>query len=469
MSSLAQPRGLNINLQRGASRRKGLPARSAARLAAAARQRTRNALVRLGLLVAVVMVIAALQSGCASPGSVAEYNYESPAAKNIGTPGKSKNERPAGTAASRDGAASKVAFDAPDNVTPETRRLAQQSERDVDLLLKAQQERAAGNAGAGGGGVTNGGSNTAAAINNSPASSAAPAQRAVVWNDAPRPKPAAAANAGPAASAQPTALTAAASPPSSQPAATQPDPATLRPDRIKQLTVDLARELYAAGAYSDHPLRELTAIAAMSMVQPERRIDPIAIPDLTDEERQVLASLQTFFGDIGKCMEQGGSGQVGDGVAHAAATLRQSLVHEPHLKLPRIALCTRVGGFGDYAPFAHYSFLAGTEQKAIVYLEIADFVSEINQNNEYVTELSQQLTMYSDRDGIPVWKEDWQAATDVTRNKRQDFFTVQVITLPKPLSVGKYTLKVRVRDEKSKAEAETSIPFELVADAKMIK
>jgi hypothetical protein len=33
--------------------------------------------------------------------------------------------------------------------------------------------------------------------------------------------------------------------------------------------------------------------------------------------------------------------------------------------------------------------------------------------------------------------------------------------------VGRYQLKVRVRDEKSAAEAETSIPFEMVADPKM--
>jgi hypothetical protein len=42
-----------------------------------------------------------------------------------------------------------------------------------------------------------------------------------------------------------------------------------------------------------------------------------------------------------------------------------------------------------------------------------------------------------------------------------------VITLPKALSVGKYTLKVRLRDEKSGAETEGSLPFEMVADPKL--
>jgi hypothetical protein len=33
--------------------------------------------------------------------------------------------------------------------------------------------------------------------------------------------------------------------------------------------------------------------------------------------------------------------------------------------------------------------------------------------------------------------------------------------------VGRYHLKVRIRDEKSGAEAEGSIPFEMVADPRM--
>jgi hypothetical protein len=230
---------------------------------------------------------------------------------------------------------------------------------------------------------------------------------------------------------------------------------------MKQLAVELARELYASGAYSDQPLRELVVIAAMNMVDAERKLDPAAIPDLTEAERTVLVTLQTFFSDLNSSLETSAPDQVQQRVAEAAAKLRQSLVHEPQLKLPTMTLCTRVNGFGDYAAFDSNTFVAGAEQKAIVYLEIADFVSEINEKNEYVTELSQQLTIYSDRDGIPVWTGEWQAAVDVTRNQRRDFFTVQVVTLPRNLSVGKYTLKARVRDDKSKAEAETSVGFEI--------
>jgi hypothetical protein len=262
---------------------------------------------------------------------------------------------------------------------------------------------------------------------------------------------------------QPPAALTAASPTSAEPAS--PAQPALAPDRLRTLMVDLSRELYATGAYSDSPLRELMMIAAMSMVDPQRQLDPNAIPDLTAKERELLGNLQTFFAQLGGALD--GRSDTEQAIVDAVASLRQTLVKTPVLGLPTAALCTRVGGFGDYTPFQKYSFLAQSQQKVIVYLEIDQFESELNQKNEHVTRIAQQLIIYSDRDGIPVWKEDWQTAVDVTRNRRQDFFTVQVITLPRALSVGKYQLKVRVRDEKSGAEAETTIPFELVADPRL--
>ncbi len=103
-----------------------------------------------------------------------------------------------------------------------------------------------------------------------------------------------------------------------------------------------------------------------------------------------------------------------------------------------------------------------------MYVEIDDFTSEPNEKGEWVTELSQQITIYADRDGIPVWRSgDMQTAVDRSQKKRNDFFLLQIITLPKALSVGKYHMKVQVRDEKSGAEAEDAIEFEMVADPKL--
>jgi hypothetical protein len=293
-----------------------------------------------------------------------------------------------------------------------------------------------------------------------------------VWID---PRKPAAANSAPQAAAPAVGRVDTVTPPPAPAAESGPGPEedaygggenrSLNPDRLNQLMVDLGRELYASGAYSDTPLRQLLVIAAMSMIDPQRTLDPQAVPDLSEKERELLAKLQAFFAELGRSLE--GTNDVEHTIVDAVARLRESIVRPPQLQLPTATLCTRVGGFGDYSAFGRNTFLAHSEQKVIVYLEVNEFTSALNDKGEYVTELSQQLTIYADRDGIPVWKEDWQAAVDVTKNKRRDFFTVQVITLPRALSVGKYHLKVRMRDEKSGAEAETAITFEMVADPKM--
>jgi hypothetical protein len=334
--------------------------------------------------------------------------------------------------------------------------LATQSQRDVDLIL---QRRDAANQ-----------SQTAAPI--APVIDSA-VHREIIWNET-KTQPAAktAANAAAAAGGQQALLRA----PTEIPARSieeLPGGATdavahpsLNPDRLTQLMVDLGRELYANGAYSDAPMRQLLMIAAMSMVDPDRTIDAQAVPDLSEKERELLAKLQAFFAELGRSLD--GSHDVERTIIESVAKLRESIIRPPQLKLTTAALCTRVGGFGDYSQFNRHAFLAHSEQKVIVYLEIDEFTSELNDKGEYVTELAQQLTIYADRDGIPVWGGgDWQTAVDVTKNQRKDFFTVQVVTLPKALSVGKYQLKVRVRDEKSGAEAETAIAFEMVADPKM--
>lgn len=99
----------------------------------------------------------------------------------------------------------------------------------------------------------------------------------------------------------------------------------------------------------------------------------------------------------------------------------------------------------------------------IIYAEMEGFQSKLNDRDLWETITSQHLTIYSDRDGIPVWNEDWQTAADRSQNQRRDYFTVQKLTLPSGLSVGKYRLKLRVRDEKSGAEVERSIPFTMTA------
>ena len=236
-------------------------------------------------------------------------------------------------------------------------------------------------------------------------------------------------------------------------------------DPLDLLLVKVRQHLNNQAAYSDQPLRELLGIAAMVLVDPELRLNPQAFPDLSEQERRLLEKLQDFFAELGEKLD--GSAEAEEVIVNAVLALQKELVQEPELELPAAAMCWRVGGFGDYQAFDRDVFLAHSEQQIILYLEIDGFTSELNKMNQWLTEISQQLEIISNSDGIPVWSEPWQKAVDVTSHRRHDFFTTQIITLPKALSVGRYHLKIRVRDEKSGAETEESITFEMVADPKL--
>jgi len=240
---------------------------------------------------------------------------------------------------------------------------------------------------------------------------------------------------------------------------------------LGRLIVELSAELYRRGAYSDMPLRELLLIAATTIVTPDRALVPEALPGLTPREREIVGLMQDFFRRLGEDLADTGNPEV---LVGAIDELSKALHKQPLLVLPQAALCSRVGGFGDYDEFpvnddGRYRFLAQDGQQAVVYVEVEDFSSERNKKGEWVTELSQQLVIFSDRDGIPVWREDWQLGTDTSKNRRADFFIVQVITLPSRLSVGLYQFKIHVRDKQSGAEAEVTVEFEMVADSRMTK
>lgn len=231
--------------------------------------------------------------------------------------------------------------------------------------------------------------------------------------------------------------------------------------RLGEAMVELRRVLYQNASYADSPLREYLAIAALAMVDPDRALDPDVLYDLSESERELLRAYQNHFLHIGEeLMAQSDEATL----IALIDELRRDVTNQGPLKIARAELCTRVDGFGRIAAFDKNAFLAGSGQDAVVYAEIDGFTSEQNEQGLWVTDLWQELVIYSAHDGVPVWHQDWRAAPDVASRRRTDFFISYIITIPDRLTVGQYTLKIRVRDEKTHAIAETGIEFRIVAD-----
>jgi|GEM_PF-2795082 len=152
------------------------------------------------------------------------------------------------------------------------------------------------------------------------------------------------------------------------------------------------------------------------------------------------------------------------------------------ISLGTMALCSRVESFGRYTPLASSRMVAGRTNSAIMYVEVSNFVQRpsyearlggvlvgASDADSVVVQLSQEIELWHD-DGSRQLRLPTATITDVSRTARHDFFLVQRVDLPPNLSVGKYNLKVTVRDTGAEGSprAEAMIPIEIVADPTLL-
>lgn len=164
------------------------------------------------------------------------------------------------------------------------------------------------------------------------------------------------------------------------------------------------------------------------------------------------------------------------------------------IRITSAALCTSVHSYGSYMKFPDYTFLQGRAQPVIVYVALENFTqkrigsssavesavrtllgapvnswergraAEESSAGDVVVELTETIAIHTDADDLVVWKSPEASVRDVSRDKRKDYYLVQRIVLPPRLTLGKYNVKVTVRDVATGATDEAIIPIEIVAD-----
>ena len=245
------------------------------------------------------------------------------------------------------------------------------------------------------------------------------------------------------------------------PAATAASTTLRGTNELGIVLVDLQRELLRSSAFSEQPMREILAMALLAVIDPEIELTSDHLRDLTAEEQEKVLVFNRLFSGLGEKLDANTNSI--DALLETIETLRTELVDLPELRIPDAALCWRVERFGTYDRFEPYRFLANEGQEVILYLELLGFTSVLGGEGRWVTELSQQIRIYDDRSGVLVWEDPWRSVTDTSTRERTDFFTTQQIFLPRRLSIGRYNLKIHVRDEQSGAEAERTLTFDIVA------
>lgn len=311
---------------------------------------------------------------------------------------------------------------------------------------------------------------------------------------------------------------------SAEPSSTPADPSGTSPSNAVT-TVSASNtpgSVVDASMASSRPLAALVRLHA-ARAAGDARVTDQQIADLekslTPKENEFYAAWKSLQASIAAGTGEGAAGSGGDvsALKRAASQFADATRNWAELRIPKAVLCTRVEGFGRYNELRRmgstmgtlraggssgpnagdavtsiehdepaYVFLAGRKNKFIVYCEIDGFASRDGASmgrSGYEVEIAQDLTLYAGgpasgmggRD-VVAWRKTDQRVKDFSLNQRRDFFMVQIVELPETLTVGAYTLKVRVRDLASggttgtttgggMSEAEAVIPIDIVADA----
>lgn len=149
-----------------------------------------------------------------------------------------------------------------------------------------------------------------------------------------------------------------------------------------------------------------------------------------------------------------------DAALQAVDDLRNVLRERADLLIPTVALCTRVQAFGVYDELASDALAAHQPNRAIVYVEIGNFMSEKTGDGRYRTALADELEVLT-ASGQSLWRHEEPEIIDLSRQQREDFFLAQMITLPATLGPGEYVLKVTIQDALSGKSNQSILPFTL--------
>jgi len=154
--------------------------------------------------------------------------------------------------------------------------------------------------------------------------------------------------------------------------------------------------------------------------------------------------------------------QTGETALATVENLRDALADRADPSVVFIAFCQKVSAFGVFEKMSSKEFVAGRKIQTIVYSEIRNLRAQRTPDDQFETRLSTQLEIYSDGGKI-VWQREEPEIVDTCRQRRNDFFIAQRITLPATLPAGPYVLKVLVEDKLGGRATESTYDFEIFA------
>lgn len=232
--------------------------------------------------------------------------------------------------------------------------------------------------------------------------------------------------------------------------------------RKAELVSELVLVLTDLARTSDDPGRAVATLAGMESMSVETLKGLRDEGVLSDSELSTLSAVREMFDGVVSSGEIASPEEVGD----LLTRLKDDLDLASGIRVSRALLCMRVDGFGKYEPFGSNEFVAGRAQEVIVYVEVDRFAQRELTGNDgqprFEVEMSQRLELYHVADDLNTWNRAAEIDRSVSRNRVRDYYLINKITLPANLGVGRYHLKVVMRDLVGERIGESIIPIRMV-------
>lgn len=126
-------------------------------------------------------------------------------------------------------------------------------------------------------------------------------------------------------------------------------------------------------------------------------------------------------------------------------------------------MARKVRGFGDVEPLGDGVLRPGGQ--FLLYVELRDwpFLPGIG---DMVRAHARYRVIVLDAAGAEVLKEGPFDASQSSPTPNPDLFITRMVTVPKTMAPGAYTLRVEVRDMATGVESNVTVPFSVAAPAK---
>ncbi len=142
-------------------------------------------------------------------------------------------------------------------------------------------------------------------------------------------------------------------------------------------------------------------------------------------------------------------------------TLSDTLREAGELKLPILAICSRVASFGAYEPIEPAVFTTGRRIDFAIYLEVQNLKWR-REGEQFVSQLAMVTEVFSNS-GEKLLTLDDPDIRDICRRRRRDFFVARNVSLPATLAPGGYVVKVTLTDKLGEKVAQQQTPFRVAA------